>query len=96
MCVQRYLCINQCCNCHDYMNCQSHARLLWPPDFKCNLSHLMPGSHGNGRLVPVAAGCLVAVDQWRWKSINVPAACFLTHMHADHVAGLSDVSAFLK
>ena len=38
MCVQRYLCINQCCNCHDYMNCESHARLLWPPDFKCNLS----------------------------------------------------------
>lgn len=56
----------------------------------------MPGTHGNGRLVPVAHGCLVAVDHWRWKSTNVPAACFLTHMHADHVAGLSDVSALLK
>ena len=56
----------------------------------------MPGSHGNGRLVPVAHGCLVAVDHWRWKSTNVPAACFLTHMHADHVAGLSDASALLQ
>ena len=38
MCVQHCLCINQCCFCHDYMNCQSHARSLWPPDSKCNLS----------------------------------------------------------
>ena len=56
----------------------------------------MPVSHANGRLVPVAHGCLVAVDHWRWKPTDVPAACFLTHMHADHVAGLSDVSALAE
>ena len=38
MCVQRCLCINQCCFCLDDMNCESHARSLWPPDFKYIIS----------------------------------------------------------
>lgn len=43
----------------------------------------------NGTCIQLTANASIAVDYWRRDSAGV-VACFLTHMHADHTAGLSN------
>ena len=43
----------------------------------------------NGTCIQLTTNASIAVDYWRRDSAGV-VACFLTHMHADHTAGLSN------
>lgn len=43
----------------------------------------------NGVRIDLAPGASIAVDYWRRDSMHT-AGCFLTHMHADHTAGLGN------
>ncbi len=48
------------------------------------------GAAMNGVCIGLGARASIAVDFWRRRGSEDVVACFLTHLHADHTAGLSD------